>query len=142
LQAEYIARSGVGDTRGAVRDALTLFDENAALLQAPKVLVDALRERDWHTLFQTQRGLWAEARLTLFGHALLEKLTRPRKAITAHVWVISESADDSGLAERSLTPERLAAKPFLPLPVLGVPNWWPENEEVGFYADAAVFRRP
>jgi hypothetical protein len=26
--------------------------------------------------------------------------------------------------------------------VLGVPGWWNSNEEIGFYDDAAVFRRP
>ena len=140
LQAAQIALSGVTATRGAVRDALTLFDENAALLQAPQALVDALRCRDWTTLFVTRRALWADARIALFGHALLEKLTRPRKAITAHVWVLSESADPS--SPHTLTFDRLADKPFLPLPLLGVPNWWPGNEDVGFYADTAVFRRP
>jgi hypothetical protein len=142
LQAEQIARAGVRATRGAVRDALTVFDENAALLQAPNALIDALRARDWHTAFLTQRDLWSEARLTLFGHALLEKLVQPRKAITAHVWVIPDSVDSAVLAQRQLTNERLAAKPFLPLPVLGVPHWWPGNEDAGFYADTAVFRRP
>jgi hypothetical protein len=34
------------------------------------------------------------------------------------------------------------SKPWLPLPVLGVPGWWNSNEEIGFYDDAAVFRRP
>ena len=139
LQAAQIALSGVSATRGAVRDALTLFDENAALLQAPQALVDALRSRDWAALFVTRRALWAEARLTLFGHALLEKLGSPRKAITAHVWVLPESAD--ALLPDLLTPGHLAARPFLPLPVLGVPGWWPANEDAGFYADAAVFRR-
>ncbi|MFN7122209.1 MAG: DUF3025 domain-containing protein, partial [Hydrogenophaga sp.] len=33
-------------------------------------------------------------------------------------------------------------KPFTPLPVLGVPGWWPANEDAGFYADASVFRAP
>lgn len=140
LQARQIALGGVAGTRGAVRDALTLFDENAALLQAPPTLIDALQARDWHTLFVTRRALWAQARITLFGHALLEKLTRPRKAITAHVWVVPESADLS--SPRSLTLDRLAARPFLPMPVLGVPTWWPGNEATGFYADTAVFRRP
>ena len=28
----------------------------------------------------------------------------------------------------------------LPLPVLGIPGWWPENEKEDFYDDAAVFR--
>lgn len=142
LQAEQIARTGIAATRGAVRDALTLFDENAALLQAPQALVEALRGRDWTTLFVTRRALWADARIVLFGHALLEKLTRPRKAITAHVWVMPESGDTFQLGVQGLTPERLAARPFLPLPVLGVPNWWPANEDAGFYADTAVFRRP
>jgi hypothetical protein len=40
-------------------------------------------------LFVTQRELWAEARLLLFGHALLEKLVTPRKPITAHVLLTS-----------------------------------------------------
>jgi hypothetical protein len=140
LQAGQIAQSGVAATRGAVRDALTLFDENAALLQAPQALVDALRSRDWATLFVTRRALWADARLTLFGHALMEKLTHPRKAITAHVWVLPESADVS--QPDLLTPERLAARAFLPLPVLGVPGWWSANEDAAFYADTSVFRRP
>lgn len=143
LQAGEIARVGVAGTRGAVRDALTLFDENAALLQAPPDLIGALRARDWHTAFVARRAAWAQARITLFGHALLEKLTQPRKAITAHVWLLPEGADmASTLALHQLTPERLADKPFLPLPVLGVPSWWPANEDAAFYADPAVFRRP
>jgi Protein of unknown function (DUF3025) len=140
LQAGQLAQRGVATTRGAVRDALTLFDENAALLQAPQALVDALRSRDWATLFVARRALWADARLTLFGHALLEKLNSPRKAITAHVWLLPESADVA--LPDLLTPERLAARPFLPLPVLGVPGWWPGNEDAAFYADTSVFRRP
>ena len=140
LQAEQLALHGTYGARGPLRDALTLFDENAAVLQAPAVLVDALRRRDWKTLFLEERAHWTSARLVVFGHALLEKLMQPRKAITAHVW-LSEDLTDDALAS-SLTPERLAAKDFLPLPVLGVPGWWSANEEPGFYDDAEVFRRP
>jgi hypothetical protein len=140
LQAQQIALHGVSGPRGALRDALTLFDENAAVLQAPADLVDALRQRDWKSLFITQRTQWQSARITIFGHALMEKLIRPRKAITAHVWV-TEELSDGGLAS-SLTPERLIAKPFLPLPVLGVPGWWEANADPEFYDDVDVFRRP
>ncbi|HEY2929191.1 DUF3025 domain-containing protein [Piscinibacter sp.] len=132
LQAEQIARVGIGQTRGSVRDALTLFDENAALWQAPDCLVGALRARDWTALFITRRAAWQDARLTLFGHALLDKLTQPRKAITAHLWTL-RSPDE-------LTAHCLASKAHLPLPVLGVPGWWRDNESPGFYADAEVFR--
>jgi hypothetical protein len=97
-----------------------------------------LRRRDWKTLFVTQRALWQRARLRLFCHALLEKLTRPRKAITAHVWLIDD-VTDAALAA-SLTPQRLTSSPFLPLPVLGVPGWWQDNDVPGFYDDEMVFR--
>lgn len=140
LQAEQIASAGPGTPRGAVRDALTLFDENAALLFAPPALVQALRARDWQTAFVAQRASWQHAELTLFGHALMEKLTQPRKAITAHVWLLDRALGDGIALAASLTPERLAAKPFLPLPVLGVPEWWPANDSPAFYDDASVFR--
>jgi hypothetical protein len=133
-----VARGGAGGARGPLRDALTLFDENAAILQAPAALGEALRARHWKTLFIDQRPLWQSARLALFGHALLEKLMQPRKAITALVWLVEDLSDDA--IASSLAPARLAAKDFLPLPVLGVPGWWPENETPAFYDDADVFR--
>ena len=90
------------------------------------------------------RPLWREARLTVFGHALLEQLARPRKGLTAHVWCEPAAAAagatlDDWLAARC-TPGALAAKPFTPLPVLGVPGWWAESENFSFYDDSLVFR--
>lgn len=149
LQASAIASAGVGQVRGPLRDALTLFDENAALLQAPEPLWQALRARDWQQLFVTLRPLWAQTRLVLPGHALLEKLVSPYKSITAHVWrepvpmALGEdlAAWDGWLAGR-LQADLLVRKPFTPLPVLGVPGWWAANAEPGFYADSLVFRPP
>jgi hypothetical protein len=144
LQTQVIANQGVGPTRGPLRDALTLFDENGAWLRAPEGLLDALRRRDWHSLFVAQRAEWAGAQLTLFGHALLEKLAQPRKGITAHVWCVPQGAgpDDELSVLQVLQPDVLASRLHLPLPVLGVPGWWPANEEPHFYDDAAVFRLP
>ena len=147
LQAEQLAVAGVQSLRGAVRDALTVFDENAAFLQAPPALWDALLARDWRRLFIELRPLWAQARLTLFGHALLEKLVSPRKPITAHVYIapfamnlIVDGGQLDALVAASLSADVLKAKPFAPLPVLGVPGWWPENENFSFYDDPKVFR--
>jgi Protein of unknown function (DUF3025) len=143
LQAAEIARTGVGATRGPLRDALTLFDENGAVLDAPPALWEALAARDWQALFVTRRALWSEARLLVFGHALLEKLVAPRKAATAHVLLPDArhpaSLDDAALAQR-LDPEWLAQKPFVPLPVLGVPGWCAENVLAEYYDDPKVFR--
>jgi hypothetical protein len=138
LHAQVIAVRGSAGPRGALRDALTVFDENAALLQAPTELLDALRARDWQALFIEQRALWQSARFVVFGHALMEKLLQPRKAITAHVWMVTALTDEAIAA--SLTIERLTSRPFLPLPVLGVPGWWRANEAAGFYDDPEVFR--
>lgn len=134
-QAAELARNGVQPRRGALRDALTLMDENGAVLHAPPLLVEALRSRHWPRLLGELRPLWAQARLTLVGHALLEKLVQPYKAATAHVLV------GGPLPGQALpAPDELAAKPFLPLPVLGVPGWWPANEDPAFHEDAQVFR--
>ena len=146
LQAQAIAQDGVGAVRGPLRDALTVFDENGALLQAPAALWQALRARDWQRLFIELRPLWAEARLLLFGHALLEKLVSPRKPMVAHVYQAPEAiksiaALDGWLAQ-AMQPQPWDTKPFAPLPVLGVPGWWPGNEAPEFYADAQVFRPP
>lgn len=147
LQAGEIARAGVGAARGPVRDAVTVFDENAALLHAPDALWDALAARRWGDLFGSLRPLWLEASLMVFGHAALEKLVAPYKSITVHVWRVAQPFDPAGdlsaldawLAD-DLTPGKLSAKPFAPLPVLGVPGWWAGNKQPAFYDDAQVFR--
>ena len=105
LQAQTIAADGVQAVRGPLRDALTVFDENGALL---------------------------------------EKLVTPRKPMVAHVYQAQAGGNstqplDDWLAHE-LQPQRWATKPFVPLPVLGVPGWWPANADPTFYADSQVFR--
>ncbi len=144
LQAAQITAGGIGRVRGSVRDALTLFDENMAFLRAPEPLWEALLAKRWSVVFSELRPLWAQSYLVLFGHALLEKLVFPRKAITAHVLLVHPATDahsdlDAWVAA-ALNPDQLAAKPFANLPVLGVPGWWSANEAPGFYQDPVVFR--
>lgn len=146
LHVAQIAQTGIQPVRGPARDGLTVVDENAAFLQAPDALWEALAAKDWQRLFVDLRPLWAQARLVLFGHALMEKLVLPRKAITAHVYraqaaTFSIANLDAWMAA-DLSAEKLACKPFAHLPVLGVPGWWAANEDPAFYADASVFRLP
>ena len=146
LQAQAIAAQGVQAVRGPLRDALTVFDENGAVLQAPEPLWEALRARNWQALFVDLRPRWREARLLLFGHALLEKLVSPRKPMVAHVYkaplAINSIAELDAWLAQDIDTQRWAGKPFSPLPVLGVPGWWPANEDAVFYADPLVFRPP
>jgi len=153
-QAAAIAATGIGPARGRLRDALTLFDENAALfVTADPALAAALRNFDWTTLMQTHRAAWGvrcEARIV--GHALLEKLTAPYRSCTAHAWIVEVPPSyfrwpasercayvDANVA-LALAASALSSQTFAPLPVLGIPGWWPANANPAFYADSSVFR--
>lgn len=163
LQAAQITKSGIQPVRGPARDALTVFDENAAFFVGPDAVWDALARKDWLTLFGPLRLAWADVQLVLFGHALLEKLVYPRKPVTAHVFRAQEAIKNIALWSKpkntrgellrrpppigmdawvaaDLSADRLATKPFAHLPVLGVPGWWAGNAEPDFYSDTTVFR--
>jgi hypothetical protein len=146
LQAAEIETQGVRATRGAVRDALTLFDENVVLMHAPDDIWAALQARDWLKLFVDLREQWQHVHLVLFGHALLEKLVTPYKSITGHVYRVDSEINSYNEAEldawlvHDLQPAKLATKPYEPLPILGVPGWWEVNADRVFYEDTNVFR--
>ncbi|QTO43891.1 DUF3025 domain-containing protein [Burkholderia latens] len=148
------AAGGVGPVRGTLRDALTLFDENAALfVTADRTLADALRGFDWKQLLVAARDAWgARCEARLVGHALLEKLVAPYKSCTAHTWIVEVSDDyfswpdaqraahvDAQIAGELAT-RALTSRDFAPLPVLGVPGWCDANAAPSFYDDRAVFR--
>ena len=143
LQAQEISRAGVGQVRGPVRDAATVFDENALLIQPSDAVWTALTAHRWQEALVALRSEWAHTRLWTFGHAALEKAVQPYKSITVHLWRVPlgvAQADIDAWLAQDLCAEKLARKPFSPLPLLGVPGWWPANADPVFYADAGVFR--
>ena len=141
--------------RGPLRDAVTLLDESGLLLLSDdRRLLAALRQQDWRQAFVTLREAWADhTRMLVSGHAVLEKLLDPYKAITAkallilvpgHVlnlpWAqVDQLVSGQLLAHKWLQrPRDLAA-----LPVMGVPGWWASTpQDSKFYADQDVFRAP
>jgi hypothetical protein len=161
LQAAQIDADGIGAQRGGLRDAATLFDENAALFVTSEAsLVDALRAFDWQELFVRRRAEFVRnVQVVAFGHALVDKLRQPFKSICAHAWVLPVPAPmldrfqcgqspaqlplraqlDEALAD-SLTDQGLRSNVFSPLPVLGIPGWWAANADPDFYDDVTVFR--
>jgi len=156
MQARALKKSASAATgRGPLRDAVTVFDENGLVLACSSDdLAQALRRFDWRTLFIERRtATLMQTEPWAVGHGLLEKLVRPYKSITAHTLIIP--VDDSYFRasphQRRATVDRLVADwldnwPFFntrdlcPLPVLGLPGWWPDNTAPGFYDDKEVFR--
>lgn len=147
--------SNVKNTRGKLRDAATIFDENAVLLISTNTeLSTALRAHAWEQVFVQQRASFQKTCVPLlFGHALMEKLVAPYKAITGHMWVMvdrMETLNSLPIAidmpldsiDRQLAVQLqhgLTTADFSPLPVLGVPEWWERQDEM-FYRDQSVFR--
>jgi len=146
---------GIGPTRGGTRDALTVFDENAVLFACDDpALSAALRAFDWKTLFIDRRIAWnARCEVRCFGHALLEKLVFPYKACTGHAWIVDVPSGyfsrtraardaflDDHVSRALLEGEAFSSQMFAPLPVLGIPGWWRENDAPSFYDDSSVFR--
>ena len=161
-----IAEQGIGGSRGRVRDTITVFDENGAILVTADIGIgEALIDFDWQGSLVAARDKWdkpkhvdsdAQATVYIFGHALLEKLLQPRKALCAHSLVINVTQDffalslserichldqrvadymDTLLSQPDVTPRKLS-----PLPILGVPHFWAENANSSFYNDNQVFR--
>jgi hypothetical protein len=140
-----------GTTRGPLSDAATLFDESGLLLLARDgELAELLAERRWEEAFVARRAAWEETRVYAFGHALLEKLLAPWPGITAKcLFLRVESLPEAGspaawldaalaLAWRAGRVRRPAD--LFPLPVLGIPGWWPANTDPTFYLDSRIFR--
>lgn len=138
--------------RSRLRDLLTLFDEGAAIVVvADPEFAHRLRAHDWREVFVHRRDAWHRSvRVHLVGHAVMQKLRRPYKAVCAHACVVHDPAlaatGDLALLDRriadALNESALTPGALTPLPVLGVPGWWPGNERPDFYDDAAVFRPP
>jgi hypothetical protein len=149
-----------GDThqnsRGAVRDALTLFDECGVIIASTNQnFLERLAKRDWG-VFVEDTTLWqCNSRLIVTGHAILEKSLNPYKSMTAHALLIGFNEElfdqsdeavvsnlDEGLATMILNGEILKSTACLsPLPLMGIPGWWAETKQDSiFYDDPGVFR--
>ena len=138
--------------RGKLRDGATIFDENAALfITSDPAVAGSLREHRWEDLFISQRKQFGvHVDVVLFGHALIEKLVVPYKAITGHAWIIPVEPEFflASTAEQRLWVDRIVANQidgglstfdFNPLPILGVPGWW-QGQDLDYYRDVDVFR--
>ncbi|NIO38759.1 MAG: DUF3025 domain-containing protein, partial [Burkholderiales bacterium] len=138
----------IGGQRSAVGDALTLFDEDGIVaLSSDKRVLELVRQFRWRELFWECREIVrSEMRFVVFGHAMYEKALRPFVGMTAKsilLHVPGKMLDLPGAAFNDAIDQRVAAyvrdprnlthgKALAPLPVLGIPGWWPQNEASNF----------
>jgi hypothetical protein len=142
--------------RGPAQDALTLFDEGGVIVVSrARELLDDLRKFRWKQLFWQQRQqVRQQMRWYLFGHATYEKLLDPFDGITARG--VMFEVDDAWLAlpptaQLESIDERLAlcfadmshfqaTRDLAPVPILGIPDWWPKNDCEHYYDNTNYFR--
>ncbi len=144
-------------SRGRLRDALTLFDECGVIVISKHTeLLTALAERQWPTAFQHLRSCWgSQFQVAITGHAMLEKYLSPYKSMTAKALLVHtdhEYTDRNellGFLDRKIADQLLRGtiltKPacLAPLPLAGIPGWWPGgHQDEQFYDDLNVFRPP
>lgn len=167
-QSLQIARDGISNARGRVRDAITIFDECGAIfVTSEESIAQALKNFDWQHCLVKSRDTWdnplklhtiknANSSVYIFGHATLEQLVEPRKPICSHCKIVLVEADffkltmtermcylDKRLAievAEWLEQDNVQPRDLSPLPILGIPHFWNENKNAEFYEDAFVFR--
>ena len=144
--------------RSQLRNKLTLFDEcGVVVCLEPDALAhaDLLRTHQWQQSFVTKRQDWWQGiRPMVFGHAIYEMATAPFIGLTAKALFIEVP---TGFSQWSLTAaysfidnklhEQIANGALLldnqqltPLPLLGVPGWYNDNELTSFYQNTDYFR--
>jgi hypothetical protein len=114
-----------------------------------------LRQHQWNSLFWQRRSeVTGNMRFFVFGHSLYEKALRPYIGLTGKALILPVSPDffalplasqlteiDAMMAEHFLGPDSLRTTSSLsPLPLLGVPGWWPDNNHEIFYGNTRYFR--
>lgn len=142
-----------GKTRPRRRDVLTLFDESGIIILSENHNLRTMNQQhQWRELFITHRSDFIrQARPILFGHGAMEQLGNqlPQvnrgltvKALWLPLPVNTTLAEvDAYLAERVVNGERLNEhERSIPMPVLGLPGWFIENESADCYDDESVFR--
>jgi Protein of unknown function (DUF3025) len=142
-----------GKTRPRRRDMLTLFDEAGIIILSENDKLRTLNQQhQWRNLFITHRSDFIQqTRAIVFGHGAMEqlgsKLPQVHRGLTAKaIWLpmpvtITVSDLDDTLAAHIKSGERLGeSERVTPMPLLGLPGWFAENESPACYDDESVFR--
>lgn len=136
--------------RSLVQSRAAQFDEGGMVLCVDDLaLLEPIERLDWRSLFVAGRAdFQTRIRPLVVGHALFESLLEPFVGITAKALPLlmpllgAPAAQERAAIDRWLAgelPGALRANRFLPLPLLGIPGWHPQQDEA-FYENPRYFR--
>jgi hypothetical protein len=132
-------------TRTPGQCAMTLFDEAGAIVSMPDVMLNCWKQHDWQGLFIQHADKWrsGEAKVAVFGHALLDHALVTETLLVAKCIVVAESNFSSyfeSLAD-AIESEKLllSNKELRTLPLCGIPGWHSAANSAEFVETAACF---
>ncbi|ALS98931.1 DUF3025 domain-containing protein [Lacimicrobium alkaliphilum] len=156
LHMQDIERFGA-KSRTPRRDRITHFDECGVILAySNSDIAQMLRNHRWQQALYDNRDCWGQSiQAFIFGHANYEMLLHPYIGLTGK-WLGIEvtaaffesttslparlQALDTALHNRLINQDCLAQKGHLhPLPLLGIPGWWEQNQQPEFYLNTDYF---
>lgn len=144
--------------RSKLRNKLTLFDECGLILciePNAQHHAELLRSHQWQQSFVQQRqDWWQHITPVIFGHALYEMATKPFIGLTAKALFVDvpDGFSQWPLPDKFLLLDQmlrnsiakqgmlLDSQQLTPLPLLGVPAWYPPNNQADFYSNTNYFR--
>lgn len=150
------ARKETSRQRTSLENALTVFDENGIIIvSSDETLLQLIKNFKWKELFWKRRDQVTEhLRCFVFGHSLHEKFLTPYVGMTGHAILLIKSPKffklelgsqlnqlDLEMSKIFLSKSIDSGKDFHPFPVLGMPGWYPENQQQSFYDNANYFRK-
>ncbi|GAA0858326.1 DUF3025 domain-containing protein [Aliiglaciecola litoralis] len=138
------------------RNQITHFDECGVIVVCDEqARVDALREHQFKSILFEKRQRWdKDIQAMVFGHANYEMLLQPYIGLTGkwlHIKPCNGYFEMSKLQQLQYIDKVLCQQlidngafcnscRLSPLPLLGIPGWWPENEQSQFYDNVDYFR--
>lgn len=155
LHQQDIERFGQKE-RTKTRNAITLLDECGVILPyCDGSFVEQLRNHGWQQALFERREQWQQS-IDAFniGHANYEMLTQAYVGLTGKAMFVAVEKDffQLPLAEQYVQLDKLLCDNIKqhqwlkdnsllsPMPLLGIPGWWPDNEGVAFYQNKQYFR--
>jgi hypothetical protein len=151
-----LGQGGDAGRRSPVENMLSLFDEGGAVvLSSDASLLQLIRDFRWKELFWHRRDeVQDKLQCLTFGHAMYEKGLKPYVGMTANCILLEVEPSFFGQAmtERlAWLDEQLAVtlergdtyqkpKDLSPFPILGMPDWEPDNGREAYYDNTHYFR--
>jgi len=144
-----------GTNRSPLENAIALFDEcGAVIVSDDETLLDLIRNHEWKDLFwNNKKAFGKHIQCYVFGHAMHEKALQPYIGMTTHTILIKQESCffdqkyqqqlkdiDTLISKKWHNKQIVSTRDLNPFPLLGVPGYWPEQQDEIFYQNSDYFR--